>query len=115
MSENTVIERHYHDPSQGQINKALYQYLADHGVKGKIEEIVAKKIEEVVTRVISNTLNTPKFDQMLVAAVCHVVSGEKKCFESNSYGFANHIRDLVRQELQKLVVSQYDISVTPKL
>lgn len=116
MSDDKVIEQHhYHDPSQGQVHKALYQYLHDQGVVGeKLQEIVQKKVDEAVNRQVDALLRTGSFDRMLVAAVCKVYLSEKALFDkdNNSYGWHNHIRDLVKAEIARLVLAEYTVSVT---
>lgn len=112
--EGKIVEKHYHDPSQGQVNKALYQWLADQGLSDKLEKMVMKKVDEAVTRKIDAMLNGGQFDKLVLAAVAHVINNDKKAFEANSYGFANHVRDLINNELQRQVLDNYAITMTKK-
>jgi hypothetical protein len=93
--------------------KALYQFIADSGVTvTKLEEIVNRKVEEVVERVLNRMLEQERLQKLLLAAVGQVLVGEKKCFDS--YGWHNRIRDLIQQELQRTVLAEYTVKVEKK-
>ena len=114
MSEEKVVEHHWHEPTQGQVIKAMYQYLADAGVDNtKLQEIVEKKIAQAVAGSVDRWVNSGKFNESIINAVAHYVQNEKQCFD-RTYGWSNRLRDLIQQELQKQLTSGFEVKVIPR-
>lgn len=107
-----IVEHHYRDPSQSQVNKALYQFLADQGVTvDKLERIVEKKVQEAMERMVSKMLTEDRYMKMFVNTAAQVMLKEKVTYDASTYGWQNKVRDLVQQELQRLVLSEYKVTV----
>lgn len=103
---------HWHNPTQGQVIKAMYQYLADQGIgKEAIAEIVEKKVEEVVSSKVVQLLNSGRCDQLIAAAVANVASQERQGYESTAYGFTNRIRNLVNEKIKEIILSDFKVTV----
>ncbi len=115
-----VVERvEVRDPTQGQVTKALHQYLANTGVTVEtIMKLVEPKVEAAVERVVDRLVASKKLDELLVAALMSHLRGEKMLFDKdlggNGYGFHNRIRDLVLRQLTALVLADYEVVVRPR-
>lgn len=118
MSEN--IQHHWHEPTQGQVTKATYQYLADMGVtkdaiQAMVEKHVERKMSDILASHVADRVNSGKFDSMLLAAVADYKKNLKEVFDrQGGYGVTNHIRDIIRQALAELILSEYKVEVTKK-
>lgn len=110
------IEHHWHEPTQGQAVKAMYQYLADKGVdRAVILEMIDRKLDSMLAEKLEGLLNSGRFDKLLVQAVAEYVASEKRAYTENRYTFTNHLRDLAQQELRRLVMDEYEVIVRPKV
>lgn len=110
-----VIEHHWHEPEQSQVTKALYQYLAKMNITTEsLMEVCQKKIEQAVTAKINRLLQERRLEEVVVNTVAQIIRNEKAAFDGNTYGFHNRIRDLVQEEIKRLVLANYTVSVTPK-
>jgi hypothetical protein len=122
-----VVEHHYHPPETGQVVKAFRQYFADNFSAETLREMVDTAVLAQVSSRVADYLkpleahrypgpDTPtKFDKVVAEAVAAVVRGETVCFTSNGYGIANHLRDLVRDELRKRLTDGYEVIVRPRV
>ena len=109
------VEHHWHEPSLGQVTKAVAQYLTESGVTVKaMDTIISSKVTSAINECVNRLLNSGRFDTLVVAAVADCISNEKKCFEVNKYGFNARIRDLVNEKIKELVLSEYAVSITKK-
>src|SRR5690349_20478726 len=105
MAEEKVVEHHWHEPTQGQVVKAMYQYLADMGItQEKINEVVEKKVQQVLAGKVDAWVNSGRFDKLLTEAVAQYVLGEEKAYEANRYGFHNRLRFLIQEHLKTLLL-----------
>ena len=115
MSEEKVVEHHWHDPTLGQVTKAMYQYLQDQGIDRKyMEGVIENKVQSILAGKIDTWVNSGRFDTLITDAVAQYVLGEKKAYEANKYGFHNRLRYLIEEHLKTLLIANYDITVTPK-
>ena len=113
MGEEKQIEHHWHDPSQGQVVKAMYQYLADQGVTAaSIEKVIASKIDEALTKWVNRVCTGPRLEELLMAAVMAYVRNEKEVFDrTGGYSLTNRIRDIIQKELAALLTKDYEVVV----
>jgi len=111
MDEKEI--HHYHQPNQGHVVKAVRQHLVELGLtQESIHKIAEDKIKEILSGQIDKWINTGKFDKLIVDAVASFVKDDRKPFEVNRYGYGNHIRDLIRDELTKTILREYTVNVT---
>lgn len=111
---------HYHDPTTSQVHKAVYQWLSDHDFAAKATECVEKKVDETVTRYINNALGSERFNKLVIDTVIQTILYEKKFrAEPNmvkaGYTYANHVKELVEKELQRLVLAEYKVTIAPRI
>lgn len=110
------VEHHWHNPTLGQVTKAVYQFLSDHGYGAEsITKVVDAKVKDAVASKIDSLINSKRFDDLIVAAVASYVKNAKEVFDRNGgYGLVNHIRDLICKQLQETILSEYQVTVTKK-
>lgn len=114
MSEKQ-IEHHWHDPSQGQVTKAMLQHFNDLGLtKEELLKMANEKVADIVYKQVANLLTTEYFTQVLVAAVAHCMSADKKPYEDNRYGYHNRLRDMVNEKIKEVVFADYEVVVKPR-
>lgn len=110
------IEHHWHNPTQGQVSKAVYQYLADSGVTRDIlADSVSRKIAEAISGAVDRAIKSGRFDELLLTAVLSYVQNEKTIFNrEGGYGLSNRLRDIIQKELAAILVKDYQVSVTKR-
>lgn len=115
-AETAPVQHHWHEPTQGQVIKAMYQVLQDRGVtKGYLEGIVQSKIDAAVQAAVQRAFDGGKLDKMLLDAVTKFLATAKKGYEENRhYSWTDHLRDLVYQELRRAVTDDYQVTVAKK-
>ena len=116
MEPSTEVVHHWHDPTQGQVTKAMYQYLADQGISQKeVSDIAAKKVNDILSGYVDRLINSGKFDELVLANVLSFLKNEKAVFErQGGYGLTNRIRDMIAKQLQETVLSEYKVEVTKR-
>lgn len=116
MNEEKTVEHHWHKPTQGQVIKAMYQFLADQGItQATINEVIEKKVASILAGKVDAWVNSGRFNELLTNAVAYYVQTEKKMFTGNGdYSLRNRLRDLIQQELQRLLTSNYEVEVVEK-
>jgi hypothetical protein len=94
--------------------KAMYQFLTDQGItKDSLAKVIESKVKDAVSEKIGNLINSKHFDQLIVAAVADFLRSTKEVFDRHGgYSVVNHIRDLVRKELQETILKEYQVTVT---
>lgn len=108
-----TIEHHWHEPTQGQVTKAMYQFFTDLGVtQENLMKLVDSKVREAVAARVETWVNSGKFDDLIVAAVASYVKDDAKAFDrKGGYGLVNHVRDLIRKELTESLLRDYKVTV----
>lgn len=115
MSDDKVIEHHWHEPTGGQVFKAMRQYLSETLDESKIKELVDKKIEEVVRERIAARMQGDAFEKMLISAVVRAVASEKKIIvEDHYWGTERRLAMMVEKELARVLTSEYTVKVEKK-
>lgn len=112
MSEKQT-EHHWHDPSQGQVTKAMLQHFSDLGLnKDELLKMARQRVDDIVEKVVTRLLGTEYFTQVLIAAVAHSMSSDKKPYEQNKYGYHNRLRDMVNEKIKEVLLADYEVTVT---
>lgn len=109
--EPVRVEHHYHDPTTSQVFKAVRQYLTEKFPADQLNQLIDKKIADAVNERIGSYLRGDAFNNLCVNTVAQVIAGEKAVFEKGTYGMHNRLRDLALNELQKQLVSAYEVRV----
>lgn len=99
------------------MTKALYQYFRSQNVtREQLLNICEAKIRDAVEAKVGELIRTERFQQLLIDGVVQVMRKEKAAFDRDGgYGFHNRLRDLAESMLQKQLLSDYTVSITPKV
>jgi hypothetical protein len=104
------IEHHWHNPTQGQVHKALYQYLTDQGInKETLDAIITKKIDAAVTDCVALAIKNGRFDQLVIEATARHIQSERSAYKN--YGFAKHLQNLIERQLAVMLTGNYEVTV----